>query len=86
MRHPWHHRLPMTDDLAFRLALGERIRETRVSLNMSQRQFAEEIGTTRSAVSRYENGSRMTVEVLRRIAECLGLSLDGLMQNRSAAE
>ena len=49
----------------------------RLNAGLTQRQLAERLGTTQSAIARLENGnSTPTVETLRRLAEALGLRFE----------
>ena len=80
MRLPWHHARPMTPELAFRIALGARMRQARIELGMKQRHLADELGIKRSAVSRYEAGSRtLSLKMLTRITSVLGIQVDDLL-------
>ena len=50
------------------MTTGEKIRELREALGLSQNKFAEVIGVTQSAISRYEAGNRYpTVRVCYRM-------------------
>ena len=50
------------------------IRERRLQLGISQTELAEIIGTTKSAICRYENGSRIpTSDIFVKLAACLQL-------------
>lgn len=50
------------------------IRERRLRLGMSQAELAKTIGTTKSAICRYENGSRTpTSDIFVKLAACLQL-------------
>lgn len=57
--------------------LGGRIRQLRQRLNMSQEELASKIGTTKQAVSKYENGivTNVPFDRLKLIAEALEVSL-----------
>lgn len=60
--------------------LGEKIKEYRVSLKMTQAEFARRLGVTGSSVSAYENGTRLpSYDILVRIANILGVSTDALL-------
>ncbi len=60
--------------------LGEKIKKLRLSKNMTQAEFANRINVTKSAVSSYENGSRMpSYDVLIKIARVLRVSTDNLL-------
>ena len=60
--------------------LGERIRTLRTARGMTQKEFANRINVTKSAVSAYENGSRQpSYDVLLRMAAVLRVSTDHLL-------
>lgn len=59
--------------------IGENIRVLRKSLKMCQKEFADLIGTTQTSLSLYETGSKIPPsEILLKIADCCGISLDWL--------
>ena len=54
---------------------GERIRERRVLLGISQETLAEAVGVTRNSISRYENGqTEMKLDVLYKICDFLKIT------------
>ena len=58
---------------------GERLKQLRSSLNLSQREFAEKVGITASALSTYEKGQKNpSVLVAINIAKEFHVSLDWL--------
>ena len=60
--------------------IGERMREYRRSIKMTQADFASRLGVTGAAVSAYETGNRLpSYEVLVKIANILGVSTDALL-------
>lgn len=67
---------------------SERIKELRTSLNMTQKDFAAELGITASALSAYEKNSiNPSISIAKRIAEKYHISLDwlcGLSDRKSA--
>ena len=64
--------------------LGEKIREYRTSIKMTQADFAWRLGVTGASVSAYENGTRLpSYDVLIRIANILGVSTDALLGRRN---
>lgn len=59
--------------------IGENIRVLRKSLKMCQKEFADQIETTQTSLSLYETGSKIPPsEILLKIADCCGISLDWL--------
>ena len=59
--------------------LGERIKEYRTSMKMTQADFACRLGVTGASVSAYENGTRLpSYDILIRIANILGVSTDSV--------
>ena len=60
--------------------LGDRIREYRTSIRMTQADFANRLGITGASVSAYENGTRLpSYDVLVKIADILGVTTDELL-------
>ena len=60
--------------------LGDRIKAYRISIKMTQMDFAARLGITGSSVSAYENGTRLpSYEVLVKIADALGVTTDELL-------
>lgn len=60
--------------------LGDRIREYRTSIRMTQSDFANRLGITGASVSAYENGTRLpSYDVLVKIADTLGVTTDELL-------
>jgi len=51
------------------------IREARERLGLTQQQLADAIGKDQPTISRYENGTRPTVDDAPKLAETLGLSV-----------
>lgn len=59
--------------------IGERIKETREQLQLTQAQFAEKLGVTSSLCTLWEKGVRKpSADVLLKIGENFGVSLDYL--------
>lgn len=70
----------MAKELAYRLALGQRIRDLR-SPHYSQDEFAEVIDVFRSHVSTIENGKTdLKLSTLLRIAAALQMPLEELVK------
>lgn len=64
-----------------RLKFGKRLREIRLSRNMSQEELAKLFGTTKQVISYYEMGKRAPViTTAMEYARILGMSLDELAQ------
>jgi len=60
----------------FFAAIAERVTERRVEMGMSQRELAELVGTTQSAIARLERGGRPPrIDTLLKIAEALDCEL-----------
>ena len=55
------------------MTIGERIRERRIALDMSQDELSELTGANRVTISQYEHGKFLpSVPALKRIADALG--------------
>lgn len=62
------------------MIVGSRIKELRKSRRITQAEFAERLGVTKSAVSSYENGSRLpSYDILIKIARIFNVSTDHLL-------
>lgn len=60
-------------------SFSKRIKELRTSLDLTQSQFAKEIGTTQATLSSYENTDKMpSIDTLIMIAQKYNVSLDWL--------
>ena len=60
----------------FFAGIADRVTERRVEMGMSQRELAELVGTTQSAIARLERGGRPPrIDTLLRIAEALDCEL-----------
>lgn len=67
--------------LAQRLAVGNRIRELRAELDVSQEQLAEEMGLDRKTVNRMETGANSaSVDAFFLAARALGVTMPELFQ------
>ena len=66
---------------------GSRLKALREQSNIKQGQFADKIGIVRQSMSNYESGKHCPdVEVLKRMAKCLGCSVDylfGIKNNKN---
>lgn len=66
---------------------ADTIRQLRIDRGLSQIQLAEQMYVTRSAVARWESGSRMPDAVMiSRLAKCLGTSTENLFNLLSEEE
>ena len=61
-----------------KVSIGEQLAALRQSANMTQAAVAKKVGTTASAISRYENAEydRYELQTLRKIVEACGGKLD----------
>jgi len=64
------------------MRLGEKIKRRRKQLALSQGELAEKVGVNSTHLSRLEGGKyQPSVDVLKRVAEELGVSADYLLSN-----
>lgn len=65
-----------------KLAIGEQLVRLRLHAGLTQAQVAKRVGTTASAISRYENADydRYEVQTLRKIVEACGGHLKLVME------
>ena len=65
-----------------KLSIGEQLVRLRLKAEMTQAQVAKRIGTTASAISRYENAEydRYEIQTLRKIVEACGGHLKLVME------
>ncbi len=62
------------------ISLGQRIKQIRESLGLSQQALAEKLGVSRPSISQIENGERkVCAEELKKLAEIFNLSVDALL-------
>lgn len=62
--------------------IGSKIKALRTERRMTQTEFAKRLGVTKSAVSSYENGSRLpSYDILLKIARIFRVSTDVLLGN-----
>ena len=61
-----------------KLSIGEQLAALRIQANMTQAEVAKKVGTTASAISRYENAEydRYELQTLRKIVEACGGKMD----------
>ena len=71
-----HERLATRDRGWFFAQIAERVAEQRLAKGLSQRELAELVGTTQSAIARLERGGRPPrIDTLLNIAEALDCDL-----------
>ena len=71
-----HERIATRDTGWFFAQIADRVAERRTSMGLSQRQLAERVGTTQSAIARLERGGRPPrIDTLLRIADALDCDL-----------
>jgi DNA-binding XRE family transcriptional regulator len=60
-----------------KLSIGEQLTKLRLNAKLTQKQLAKKIGTTASAISRYENAEydRYEIQTLRKIVDACGASI-----------
>ena len=79
LKHPLDRirkRIATGDRGWFFAAIADRVAARRIEMNMSQRELAELVGTTQSAIARLERGGRPPrIDTLLRIAEALDCDL-----------
>ncbi len=64
------------------VTIGPKIKELRTERHMTQIEFAERLGVTKSAISSYENGSRLpSYDILLKMARIFKVSTDTLLGN-----
>ena len=67
------------------LELGHKLKDIRIKTGLSQKAFAECIGTTQQNISNYENGlTEPSVDCLKRIAREFSVSLDEILLGKAA--
>jgi DNA-binding XRE family transcriptional regulator len=66
------------EDEYAKLSIGEQLAALRLNANMTQAQVAKKVGTTASAISRYESAEydRYELQTLRKIVEACGGKLN----------
>jgi predicted transcriptional regulator len=71
-----HERIATRDKGWFFARIADRVAEQRAAKGLSQRQLAELVGTTQSAIARLERGGRPPrIDTLLRIADALDCDL-----------
>ncbi len=83
--HHWTGRMTPTDK-QFYQALGRRIAHFRKTEGLTQQQLAEQLGIAQQTMAHYEGGHlRITVIMLTSLAKTLGITLEELMEEQTAA-
>ncbi len=60
--------------------IGQRIRKKRIDLNINQKELAERVGISPSAINQYEKGDKIpSTETLVKLAQELGITTDYLL-------
>lgn len=63
--------------------LGNRIKKYRISIKMTQQEFAKRLGVTGASVSAYENGTRYpSLDIIVKIAKVLNITTDELLTGK----
>lgn len=66
-------------------AIGSNIRMVRKAQGISQTELANRVGSNKSAISRYENGTQKpSLDTLMRVADALSVDLAELMKEKAA--
>ena len=82
-----HERLATRDRGWFFAQIADQVAQRRVAQNLSQRELAELVGTTQSAIARLEAGGRPPrIDTLLRIAEALDCDLAVELRPRTRVE
>ena len=58
--------------------IGEQIKKYRIQKNYTQEKLGNLIGVTTQAVSKWERGGTPDAEILPKLADALGVSIDAL--------
>jgi predicted transcriptional regulator len=71
---------------AEKLSIGEQLVKIRLDAGMTQAEVARHVGTTASAISRYENAEydRYELRTLQKIAQACGLKLELHFESKAA--
>lgn len=63
-----------------KLDFGKNIKIARTSLNLTQKQFAEKIGVSRSTINHWENNEALpNLYMLRKMKEVFGISYEEII-------
>lgn len=64
-----------------------RLKEIRLSMNLSQKDVADYLGTNSNVYSRYETGERQpSIDVLMKLSEFFGKSIDYIVENHAEVD
>lgn len=65
-------------------SFGKKLKERRKELGLTQKDLANVLKITSSAVNHYENGNRkINIDMLNKMASCLDISVDELIGNEN---
>jgi transcriptional regulator with XRE-family HTH domain len=81
-RNKWRRLGLLVDDQLLQMQsrdVGERIRQARETLRLTQGEFAGQLGVTRVSVARYEAGRVPNLGLLRKIAQLAGMTVAWLL-------
>jgi transcriptional regulator with XRE-family HTH domain len=81
-RNKWRRLGLLVDDQPLQMQsrdVGERIRQARETLRLTQGEFAGQLGVTRVSVARYEAGRVPNLGLLRKIAQLAGVTVAWLL-------
>ncbi|MDR1771737.1 MAG: helix-turn-helix domain-containing protein [Hungatella sp.] len=64
--------------------IGDRLKDLRISKNLTQSELAELLQVTKSAVSSYENDTRLpSIDVLVKMSKIFHVTIDNILGNKS---
>ena len=77
----------MGDDMRYEIMKFENIRNLRIDNGYTQKQIAEHLGISQNTYSQYETGViSLTAEVLIKLSEFYGVSIDYLLDRTNIPE
>lgn len=59
--------------------MGEKLKAARKAAGLSQKQLAEKVGVFQVDISRWENGRSPSIQMLKKLAAALGVSMEDLV-------
>lgn len=63
-----------------KLAISKKILDIRKKLGLSQPEFADALGVAKSTASRYENGRIPEADILYKIAQLAGVTMESILE------